>query len=127
MWSGMNKESELVSDIRKFLSYSKDVIWWERLNSGKVSNGYGGYISLCRKGTPDFVCVVMNRNKGLSLIFLECKITGGQLRPEQREFFNMYFAVTDVHCYVITTLQGAKESISRISYDHTLDLPESVG
>ena len=74
----MKLEKEVKSEIYKrlrSLESSGIVLWFERLNAGEVHNG-NQHIYMCRPGTPDFVCVFVNRSGRLTVLFIEAKREG---------------------------------------------------
>lgn len=95
-------EKDVVKEIRSCLiswHFDGTVVYWERLNSGKVQSG-PHWIRMCRIGTPDFIAVVRNKQDNLSVVFIECKSDTGKLRKEQQDFVDKYNVLKDV--YVIT-------------------------
>jgi hypothetical protein len=65
------------------------VAWFSRLQSGavRVIKGWKGkrhehYMSLCRKGTPDIMAIMLTGE----ILWLELKTKTGAVRPEQEEF-----------------------------------------
>lgn len=97
-------EKEAMKDIRIALANLETagaVLWWERLNSGKVRTEYGGYVQLCRNGTPDFI-VALKTSMGLLILFIEAKSDTGKLSIQQNDFkektkfWAIYLLVRDV-------------------------------
>ncbi len=118
-------EKEVMLQVKKILSQYEqtgEVEWWERLNSGKVRIG-AHYIAMCRKGTPDFVAIVRNFSKQLSVVFIECKSDTGTLRPEQLDFCNNYNIKPGFHILTISEPKELRSFINSISYDFLQDLP----
>ena len=58
------------------------VLWYERLNSGKVRTEYNSYIQMCRIGTPDFIAIL----KGGYIYFIEAKSDTGSQSTAQLNF-----------------------------------------
>ena len=78
-------EKQVMREIRialETLEAEGAIHWFERLNSGKVKTEYGGYVQLCRQGTPDFI-VVMPSKYGLVLYFIEAKSDTGKQSIQQ--------------------------------------------
>lgn len=82
-WEG--KETNLVAQVLIYFKYSKRFLL-HRTQSGKVMVSKHGrlyWMQLAPKGTPDI--------EGLDLIKgcyigIECKVKGGKISPEQKEF-----------------------------------------
>lgn len=97
-------EKQVMKSIRialETLEAEGAIHWYERLNSGKVKTEYGGYVQLCRQGTPDFI-VAMPSKYGLVLYFIEAKSDTGKQSLQQVAFADkckgwaIYEVVTDV-------------------------------
>ena len=81
-------EKSVTADIRRVLEHLESVgciLWHERLNSGKVRTEYGGYVQLCRMGTPDYI-VALRTTMGLLILFIEAKSDTGKQSIQQVEF-----------------------------------------
>jgi len=114
-----------VSDTLGVYEFHKVVIWWERLNSGKVRSMYSGrWVGLCDKGTSDFVAVIRNREGGLSLLFIECKRGDGQghLSEYQEKFRDKYKALKDVYYMEVIDSYQVKSLLERIGIDRTSEI-----
>jgi hypothetical protein len=69
-----DKVKQEVVKVLSGLSTAGDVLWWSRLQCGKVKNEYSGaWLQLCNKGTPDFICVFRDKWDNLMVLFIECK------------------------------------------------------
>ena len=69
------------------LTFTGDIVWYSRLNSGKINLG-SRWIHLCRPGTPDIIAIVDCENGNIKVLFLECKRSGlKRLSYEQKVFF----------------------------------------
>lgn len=101
------------------------VEWWERLQSGKVRVGRC-FVRMSAKGTPDFVVVLRNRSRNLSLIFIEAKSDTGQVRPDQMSFISKYNNGRDVHSIVIRDIKVLDEFIDRLGVDKVSELPDRI-
>lgn len=120
----MVAERQIMKDIKACLEkyeWHKTIIWWERLQSFKIQH-YGNWIMGCRKGTPDFVAIVRNKQKQITVIFIEAKGTGGKLRPEQKRFQNRISEFDDVYYLVIYDASVLNSYIHDIGYDTLGDL-----
>jgi hypothetical protein len=119
-------EAEVSKEIKRTLEVLKccgDVIWYCRLNSGKVHDSRSGaWIQLCEKGTPDFICIIWNKAKSLSVIFIEAKHSnGGKWEDEQREFCNKY-CKGDIYYFLIKDPTILQKKIMDIAYDRLNDI-----
>lgn len=111
-------ESDVSKQIRKSLDtwkISGVVVWWERLNSGKIQVG-GRWVQLCGKGTPDYIALIRNKQGGLTVLFIEVKSAIGQLRPDQVQFAKTY-ACADIVVAVIRDVVELNRIISDIGID----------
>lgn len=87
-------ESNVSRDIKSVLSslqLTGDIIWWSRLQAGKVQVG-GCWIHLCEDGTWDFACVFKNKIGNLSFMFIESKRDDKppKIRDSQERFYDKY-------------------------------------
>lgn len=113
-----------VKNVLMLLEKTGDIIWWERLATGRIKTEYGSWMQLCRKGTPDVVVVIRNRNNWISIMFVECKSSTGTLRGEQKDFKEKmsrepdvyYEVVTDHRMLVKRILDIAKDRLSAIDF-----------
>lgn len=95
-------EKDLMKKVNQRLEIyklTKQIIWFTRLNSGKIKTYFGSYIKMCDKNTPDFIIIYEDKNKYLNILFLECKSYKGKLSKGQLEFKNKY---TRKWIYVLT-------------------------
>lgn len=89
--------------LNKLKSYELfgDIIWYSRLNSGKINVGRS-WVQLCKPGTPDIISVIDCGNGKIAVLFIECKRTGiKRLRFEQQQFFNDMEGKPMVLCVLI--------------------------
>lgn len=108
-------EKDLKTSVQNRLSIYEltgEVVWWERLNSLKVKTIMGTWVQGCRKGTPDIIALIRNRESGITALFLELKSSTGKLRPEQVEFYDKYNKKKDV---VVLTINAP------FQLDHWID------
>lgn len=78
----VSKEVKIALDA---LEASGAVLWWERLQSGKVRTEYGSYLQLCRNGTADFIALLPVEG-GILPYFIETKSDKGRQTPAQLQF-----------------------------------------
>ncbi len=83
------KESTVLSScLRELQSWQARglVIYYTRVNSGKVKTEWGTWLQLAEKGTPD-IFAFLNVNGSVHVYFIECKRpNGGIWGYEQQEF-----------------------------------------
>jgi len=87
-------EKELNRKIVQWLSITPGVVWFERLNSGKIKTEYGSWIQLCKKGTPDYIALIHDGSIAHTL-FIEAKRLGCKQSPEQ-EWFEEKIITSDI-------------------------------
>lgn len=81
-------EKSVMHDTRialESLERAGSVLWWDRLNAGKVETVHGGWMQLCRPGTPDFIAILPIAT-GTMVYFIECKSTTGKQKIQQNIF-----------------------------------------
>ena len=97
-------EKSVMADIRRALESLESVgciLWFERLNSGKIQTKYGSWIQLCRPNTPDWI-VALKSTMGLLILFIEAKSDTGIHKEGQKKFqlkhqtWTIYMVVKDV-------------------------------
>ena len=98
------------------------VLWFLRINTGKIQTPFGSWVQLAPKGTSDFVAVIRNRVCGLSILFIEAKGTGGTLRPDQMIFRKRFIGEKDVHYLVINDPKELDKIVNMLSHDTVSDI-----
>jgi hypothetical protein len=97
------KEADVLKGVTnklKTLELTGDILWYSRLNSGKINLGRN-WIKLCDSGTPDVIAIV-KKKAGISVLFIECKRTGiNEIFGEQLEFFKRMKEHKHVYCVII--------------------------
>lgn len=92
---------------------SGEVINFHRLNSGKVRNMHtGSWINLGEKDTPDWIVMLRNTNKNITVIYIECKSDTGKLTPGQLVFYAKYNKLDDVYVIKITDIKDLDNFIN---------------
>jgi len=71
------KETSLSAQIAEYLDTRR--IYNDRLNCGKIKTQSGGWMTLCKTGTPDRFCIIREQ-----IIFIEVKTVTGKMTPEPR-------------------------------------------
>ena len=111
------KESEVLKSVlNKLDNYelTGDVLWHSRLNSGKIQSKFGGWIQLCRPGTPDIIAIINCMDGTIVVLFIEVKRTGvKKLRFEQQEFFNLMDGNPKILCVVINDVKQLWSAIRK--------------
>ena len=119
-------EDEVKKEIRKILERlesSGDCIWFDRLQSGMVKTQDGSYVRMCRNGTSDFICIVLNKQKTLSVIFIEAKRSdGGTWSDAQRKFASRYAKPPYIHYFLVSDPSKLTGQILYIAYDRLGDI-----
>jgi hypothetical protein len=100
-------EAVLQRTILKALKAHPSTLWAGRTPAGRI----GGY-NLFSAGQSDITAVI-NHNGSLSLLFLEVKVEGGQLRYEQRRFFEQYEGKPKTMCVIINDVKQLKGIIEK--------------
>lgn len=103
----MRLEKDISKDVAKKLStwqFTGEIIWWLRINSGKIRTEWGSYVQLAPQGTPDYVAIVRNKSLGISVVFIECKSDTGVLRKDQKLFKDSMIGQKDVYYLVVREL-----------------------
>jgi hypothetical protein len=100
-------ESEVIRDISSALSILEragDVLWFSRLQCGKVKTEWGSWLQLCKAGTHDFIALIRAKQGNLAIIFIEAKSGVGkaQYRPSQADFKRNYSKHRDI-LFVLAT------------------------
>ena len=114
----MKLEKDLMTQVSNRLwAYqgTGQILWYSRLQCGKVRVGLH-WIKLCEKGTPDWLALVKG-NYGLIAFFIECKSATGNLRQEQKDFFDKYTKIEGIHMLVMDEI----EELDRWIDQHTID------
>jgi hypothetical protein len=124
-------ESEVLKEIKDYLSrremeHPPTVLWFERLASGKVKTEWGSYLQLSRSGTPDIVCIFINADKRISVLFVEVKSSDIKAVPrvgKQLDFMKKYQSIhTDVHYMIAQSWQQVSAVINSLSHHPVEDI-----
>lgn len=108
-------EKELNKKIVQWLDILPSVIWFERINSGKVQTAWGTWIQLAKKGTPDFIAIVSGGDIA-HVLFIEAKRKGQSQRPEQKWFQEKVDGIPNVHYLLVDNVLTLTNKINDISY-----------
>ena len=124
----MQTESEFNKSLKENLElyeYHKTILWWERLQSGKVQTVHLGWINLCRKGTPDWIVAYLDKQKHLALLFVEGKSDSGMMvkRQTQDDFAAKYPFFKIIRTNMVDEV---KSFIETNSYDRMKGWSEEV-
>lgn len=108
-------EKELYRKIEQWLGIMPGVIWFERLNSGRVKTAWGTWIKLARKGTADYIAAVFGG--GIAhILFVEGKRKGEKQTKEQKWFEEHVLGAPNVHYLLIEEVLPMIEKINEISF-----------
>lgn len=121
-------EADIMTAIRKRLGAYQacgDILWFLRINSGKIYHN-GHYIQLAPRGTPDWLVLVRDKNKNLTIIFLEAKSEIGRLSKEQLAFEITYHNDKDILYYIIKNISQLSNIINTVAFDRTTLLPDNI-
>jgi hypothetical protein len=69
-------ESKVKDHVKKVLNYLRftgDIIYFLRVNTGKVQTAWGSWLELAETGHFDWIVLFQNENKELSFAFIEHK------------------------------------------------------
>lgn len=114
-------EKDLNKQIIAWLDIIPGVIWFERINSGKIQTAWGTWIKLAKKGTPDFIALV-HGGEIAHVLFIECKRKGEirkdgkSNRIEQRFFEEKVSGISNVHYLLTDDLISVVNKINDISH-----------
>lgn len=107
-------EKDLNKQIISWLDILPSVIYFERMNSGKIQTAWGSWVKLCRKGTPDFIALV-HGGEVAHILFIEAKRKGEKQRPEQKWFQEKVAGVANVHYVLVYDILTLVSKINEIS------------
>lgn len=102
----MKLERDLIKQISNRLSILKmtgEVVWFHRIQSGKVKVGQY-YIKLADSGTPDWFALIRNREDGLTGLFLEAKSDKGIISPAQLTWA-LKHRKKDIHILIVRDIK----------------------
>lgn len=123
------KESELMKSVRLRLGvyqHMGDCLWFLRINSGKIEQ-FGRYIQLAPKGSPDYLALIRNKSKNITVLFLECKSSKGKQSDAQIDFQIKYHNSEDIIYKIITDITQLTDIIHNIAFDRLSLLPTNIG
>ena len=124
----MQTEAEFNKALREALElflYHRTILWFERLNSGKVNTVHGGWMQLCKPGTPDWIVIFQDRQCNLSVLFIEGKSDSGiKIHKKSQDDF----AENNKHFKVLRTadIKEVKDYINDNSVDRMKKWGEEV-
>lgn len=119
-------ESIVMKEVRRVLQSleaSGDCFYWERLNSGVFTVG-DAFIQGCRKGTFDFICIFPDKQKNLSVLFIECKRSDKKmdLSESQKEFKSKYSKHTNIRFIMVQSGKELSKEFFKHAYNRILDV-----
>lgn len=120
-------EKDIAIQIRHCLDgykISGIVLWWGRLNSGKIKVSYKQYIHLMPKGTPDYLALIRNKKGGITAMFIEAKSDIGKINKDQIDFANKYISIMDIFVSIIRDIKTLEHYINNIGIDTIKQMKE---
>lgn len=124
----MTPEGKIKSECSKYLSsllLSGDIIYYQRINSGKIKSAYGSWVQLAEKGHFDFIVLFNNKEHNLSFAFIEVKRSDkvAKLDPDQVSFKNKYEGKnTNVYFWLVQSGKEVSKRIMSCAYDRMKDI-----
>jgi hypothetical protein len=107
-------EKELNKQIIQWLDILPSVIYFERINSGKVQTAWGTWIQLAKKGHPDFIALI--HGDGIAhVLFIEAKRKGEKQRDDQKWFQDKVDGISNVHYLLVDEILTLVNKINDIS------------
>lgn len=124
-------EKEVSKDVKKSLlkwKSSGEIINFHRLNSGNVETKWGSHVYLGDEDTPDWIALVRNSDKSISVVYVEVKREhGGRLTDGQVLFSDKYNKLKDVYVLKITDAYNLDAFINYIAIDRIKEMPDQIG
>lgn len=121
----MKLEKTLMKQVSQRLAIwqlSGSVIWYSRLNSGRVKTYFGSWIKMCDTGTPDWLCLVRGDDYRIKALFIECKSTTGRASTHQLKFMKKYNNVDDVEVIILNDIEFLDYWMDKYSIDRVKDI-----
>lgn len=125
----MQREADLIKQIierLKLYHHFGQVLWWSRLNSGRIKTYIGTWLMCCDKGTPDFLALIRSETGNIIAVFIEAKSEFGQLRKDQKAFMNKYKYCNDIQVLLVRDISGLTEFIDMYGVDKTKEMPSEL-
>ena len=119
-------EKDVVRELNKYLDSKElekpiSVIWFCRLQCGKVQTKYGSWIQLAKKGTPDFIIVIIGKDKRLQILFVEVKSEDVRATPRkgaQTDWVVKYASRhSDINYMIAQSVDEVKAFIKSLAFD----------
>lgn len=120
----MKLERDLMKQIKNGLvtyKLCKQVIWFTRLQGGKAKVG-SYYINLSEPGTPDWVVIILGKNKELGVLFIEAKSDTGKIRQSQKEWHDKHIGHPLLWIITMVNISQLDDFMNNNSYDFTNDI-----
>ena len=123
----VNSESSVIREISLVLYQLEgtgDILWFSRLQCGKVKTEWGSWLQLCKSGTHDFIALIRTKQGFLAIIFIEAKSGVGKAvyRPSQEDFKRNYSKHRDILFLLATSGAEVKRFILDNCYDRLADV-----
>ena len=124
----MKSEDQVKKEVAEYLElqeFGRNILWQSRLQSGVAMKG-PHYIWMCKEGTSDFICVIQNKSRNLTILFIEVKAEDEPARPRkgaQTEFRDHYHLIhQDIEYMVVNNVEELKNKIQGMILDRVADL-----
>ena len=102
------------------------VIWYTRLNAGRIKSYYGTYLRLAPKGTPDYIALIRSRQDNLVALFIEAKSDTGKVRDDQKIFISKYGTKEGIFVIVLKDIRDLDKWITKYAKNFVDSLPNDL-
>lgn len=110
------EESQFGKTLDTWLGRMPSVLWHTRLNSGIIQTIYGSWVKLAKKGTPDYIALVVSSRGIAHVLFIELKSNAGKQSLEQKWFEQSVAGPANVHYIVAKDVLTVLNKINDIFY-----------
>lgn len=120
--SKVKKEVEIVL---KNLQFSGDLIYCNRVNTGKIKTEWGSWVQLAEIGHWDWIALFIGKERNLCFCFIEHKRADkpAKLDPKQIEFKEKYDGKhANIHFWLVKSGAEVKALVSKFGYDRMEDI-----
>lgn len=124
----MKLEAELMKQVSqrlKIYNMTGEVVWFSRLQSGKVRQGLY-FIKLCDLNTPDYLALVRMVDNSITALFIECKSDTGRLTVGQADFAQRYNRQKDFHVMCLRDIKNLDNWINKYAINKVHSLPNNL-
>jgi len=116
-------ESVVKKEVEKSLAclqQAGDIIYCQRVNTGKIKTEWGSWVQLAETGHWDWIALFINKDRNLSFVFIEHKRADkpAKLDPEQIKFKQRY---DSKHVDVLFWLVQSGDEVTSLVLDNCYD------